>query len=212
MGRKYEVHIEGKPLVIGERPDPRSVPDHWLVMEVHARHEVAEVVRQLAGHRQLRGLLIHGEDVDRLWDWFREGYVFVQAAGGAVTDERGRLLAIHRLGLWDLPKGKVEPDEPIAEAAVREVKEECGLVHVELTGPLCETWHTYERKGRHHLKRTDWFLMEGRSSDPLIAQTEEDITEVRWMDAGDIAALLRATYPSLLRVIDAWAADPRRRA
>ncbi|HEX2617777.1 MAG TPA: NUDIX domain-containing protein, partial [Flavobacteriales bacterium] len=135
-----------------------------------------------------------------------------QAAGGAVTDEQGRLLAIHRLGLWDLPKGKVEPKEPIDEGAVREVKEECGLVHVDLVGPLCETWHTYERKGRMHLKRTDWFLMRGRSTDALTAQHEEDITDVRWMDETGVAAMRSGTYPSLLRVIDAWAADPRRRA
>lgn len=198
--------------MIGERPDPRVVPHHWLAVRIHAREELPPLVQQLGRHPQLRGMWLYADDTDTLWDWFRADYAFVQAAGGAVTDERGRLLAIHRLGVWDLPKGKVDPGEAIPEAAVREVKEECGLEHVQLVGPLCGTWHTYERKGRQHLKRTDWFLMRGRSSDALVAQADEDITEVRWMNEVGVEELRRGTYPSLRRVIDAWAADPRRQA
>jgi len=198
--------------VIGEQPDPRAVPYHWLAMQVDDARELPRMVQQLSKHAQLRGLWLYGEGPERIWDWFRDPYTFVQAAGGAVTDEHGRLLAIERLGQWDLPKGKVEPGEVLDEAALREVKEECGLVHLELVGSLCETWHTYERKGRMHLKRTDWFLMNGSSADQLTAQHEEDITDVRWMDVAGVEEMRRRTYPSLVRVIDAWAADPRRPA
>ena len=52
-------------------------------------------------------------------------------------------LAGERLGVWDLPKGKVEKSEDIEQAAVREVQEECGLVDVRLVAPLTSTWHTY---------------------------------------------------------------------
>ena len=41
---------------------------------------------------------------DELQDFFRP----VSAAGGIVRDPAGRLLFIKRLGVWDLPKGKVE--------------------------------------------------------------------------------------------------------
>lgn len=49
--------------------------------------------------------------------------------------ERGRVLLLQRgprakfaQGMWDLPVGKSEPGEPITETAVRELKEETGLV------------------------------------------------------------------------------------
>ena len=47
-----------------------------------------------------------------------------------VTDQYGRILLEKRsdCGLWGLPGGRIEPGESIVSAAVREVKEETGLV------------------------------------------------------------------------------------
>lgn len=172
---------------------------------------MARLKEQFPGSVLPRGLYFFGEDVGQVWQWFREGYKFVEAAGGAVTDGQGRLLAIHRWGRWDLPKGKVEPGEALQAAAVREVSEECGLQRLELIGPLCETWHTYVRHGKEHLKCTHWFRMAGDASEPLKGQAEEGIDAVRWMDAGGMAELRAGTYPSLQSVITAWeAASPGR--
>jgi 8-oxo-dGTP pyrophosphatase MutT (NUDIX family) len=156
-------------------------------------------------------VVLHHADLRRLWTWFTARYGFVHAAGGAVSDERDRLLVMHRRGMWDLPKGKVDKDEASADAAVREVMEECGLKRVKIvptgsTGqdPLTETWHTYDHKGGHFLKCTDWYLMRSSSTEKLVAQTEEDISEVRWMDAAELEALRNGFYPTLLAVLDAW--------
>lgn len=178
---------------------------------MHAAAELPHLSGELLHSRTVQGVHVFNEDVEELWAWFRSGYRFVQAAGGTVTDERGRLLAIHRLGVWDLPKGKVEKGEDIPAAAVREVEEECGLKRVALEAPLCATWHTYERNGQQHLKRTDWFLMRASSKEELVAQHEEDIQEVRWMDAAGVADMQRGTYPSLRPVISAWEAAYRDR-
>ncbi len=50
--------------------------------------------------------------------------------GVVVTDQQGRILLEKRsdCGMWGLPGGRIEPGESIAGAAVREVKEETGLV------------------------------------------------------------------------------------
>lgn len=138
------------------------------------------------------------------WEAFRADYEFVLAAGGAVTDERGRLLVIKRLGRWDLPKGKVDGGEAIDAAAMREVNEECGLKTLRIIAPMPSSWHTYDRKGRPHLKRTDWFLMQGSSSEPLVPQHDEDIEEVKWVGRDEVEAIARASYPSLRAVFDEW--------
>lgn len=57
----------------------------------------------------------------------------VPCVGAVVLDGGGRLLLIQRghapsAGLWSVPGGRVEPGETLAEAAVREVREETGLV------------------------------------------------------------------------------------
>ena len=58
----------------------------------------------------------------------------VRAAGGLITrvDETGdpQVLLVHRSRYddWSFPKGKLDPGETFEEAALREVKEETGLV------------------------------------------------------------------------------------
>ena len=57
----------------------------------------------------------------------------VPCVGAVIKDDRGRLLLIKRghapgAGLWSLPGGRIEPGETDAEALVREMREETGLV------------------------------------------------------------------------------------
>ena len=54
-------------------------------------------------------------------------------AGGIVCDATGRLLLIRRgkapsAGLWSVPGGRCLPGESTADACVREVAEETGLI------------------------------------------------------------------------------------
>lgn len=57
----------------------------------------------------------------------------IPAAGAIIFDQSQRLLLILRAkapsaGRWSVPGGKCEPDEDPADACVREVREETGLV------------------------------------------------------------------------------------
>lgn len=172
-------------------------------MTLGSRRELRALIDRLNNGAEEGGIDVHADDFDA-WQTFYDDHVFVPAAGGLVEDEHGRLLAIKRLGKWDLPKGKVEKGEAIEVGAVREVQEECGLKEVRLVRPITSTWHTYERKGKQHLKRTDWFLMRASSKEALTAQSEEDIEEVRWLDEAGIRMMEADTYPSLLPVLKAW--------
>ena len=59
----------------------------------------------------------------------------VPSVTAIVTDDSGDLLLVHKTDndLWALPGGGMDPGESIAQAAVREVKEETGI-DVEVTG------------------------------------------------------------------------------
>ncbi|WP_239393937.1 NUDIX hydrolase [Frankia sp. CiP3] len=59
----------------------------------------------------------------------------VPSVTAVVTDEAGRILMVHKTDndLWALPGGGMDLGESIADAAVRETKEETGI-DIEVTG------------------------------------------------------------------------------
>ncbi len=119
----------------------------------------------------------------------------IKAAGGIVKNGHGEYLFIHRLGKWDLPKGKLEEDEKTRSAAKREVEEECGVKIDYLGAKYCTTYHTYTMRGRMVLKQTNWYEMGINKSPDLIPQLEEDIDEAAWIDVEDFDTILGNTYP-----------------
>jgi 8-oxo-dGTP pyrophosphatase MutT (NUDIX family) len=127
-------------------------------------------------------------------------YLEVNAGGGLVTNSRGEYLLIRRSGLWDLPKGHQDPGEPIEVTAVREVEEETGLRGLELASFIRVTDHTYFRDGQWFLKHTWWYSMKCTCECDLVPQTEEDITEVRWVAKAEIKDFLQHTYPTIVDV------------
>ena len=66
-------------------------------------------------------------NIEKVFKSFIANIRIIKAAGGLVKNGEGQYLFIHRLGKWDLPKGKVEENEKMKEAALREVEEECGI-------------------------------------------------------------------------------------
>lgn len=183
-------------------PD-EAVREHWLLVNAGSDAELDRALHALQ-RPEVSGLMLFSASGYDAWQAFRARHVPVEAAGGAVQDERSRLLVIHRRGHWDLPKGKLDPGEDHATAAVREVQEECGLRHVAIVDELADTWHTYTEKGRHCLKRTRWFRMRASSAEPLVAQHEEDIEQVRWAAPHDLPPIIAGSYASLRIVFDAW--------
>jgi len=140
-------------------------------------------------------------------------FKIVEAAGGVVKNEKGEILFIYRSGFWDLPKGKISrndrlyvkshcsgyPEKPAAAriAAIREVKEETGLLTVDITRELIPTWHIYYIKQKRILKHTLWFEMAADSFQPLTPQIKENITEVRWVPPEELNEIRQKSYASL---------------
>jgi 8-oxo-dGTP pyrophosphatase MutT (NUDIX family) len=125
------------------------------------------------------------------------------AAGGLVLNDRGELLMIFRRGKWDLPKGKLEEGETIEDCALREVMEETGLINIERGELIDIGYHEYfdPYVKADVIKETHWYAMRARGEEMLIPQTEEDITEIKWVSGDEMEACLQNSYPNVVDVI-----------
>jgi 8-oxo-dGTP pyrophosphatase MutT (NUDIX family) len=124
----------------------------------------------------------------------------IDAAGGLVKND-DLYLAIRRLGKWDLPKGKIETNENIEEAALREVEEECGII-AKIEGSSYSTWHAYDLKHKLVLKQTFWFPMSTEDT-KVTPQKEEGITEVVWLDKETLTQKIQEqSYATIQGVVD----------
>jgi ADP-ribose pyrophosphatase YjhB (NUDIX family) len=127
----------------------------------------------------------------------------IRAGGGVVTNEAGALLMIFRRGKWDLPKGKLDPGESIEVCAQREVREETGVRDLKLGKLLLVTKHEYFDKWvkADVIKETHWYRMYVTGVPELVAQTEEDITEIEWTKPAEIPSRLLETYDTIKEVL-----------
>ncbi|MBS1627284.1 MAG: NUDIX domain-containing protein [Bacteroidetes bacterium] len=125
------------------------------------------------------------------------------AAGGLVYNERNELLMIYRRGKWDLPKGKLDADETIEMCAVREVKEETGLLQIELLKFIGKTYHSYYDIWLNEdvQKESWWYEMKVNSNEKIIPQKEEGIETVEWVNERDLPNKLNNSYPSIIEII-----------
>jgi len=126
------------------------------------------------------------------------------AAGGIVTNTEGNILMIFRRRKWDLPKGKLDKGETIAQCAVREVEEETGLKDILLGDFLLITEHQYQDPWlkTEVIKETHWYRMKITKEQKLIPQTDEDITDIRWVNREELNECLQHTYANIITVIE----------
>jgi 8-oxo-dGTP pyrophosphatase MutT (NUDIX family) len=135
---------------------------------------------QSAKSIDFKGIILICDDVEMVFQLFASYYKLIEAAGGLVFNHNNDLLFIERLGVWDLPKGKIDAGESPEEAALREVEEECAVNGLSIEYLVCKSYHTYFFKDKHVLKRTYWFKMNSIFNGLLVPQLEENITKVEW--------------------------------
>jgi 8-oxo-dGTP pyrophosphatase MutT (NUDIX family) len=146
------------------------------------------------------GIILH-ENFNKLKKEFFKHFKLVKAAGGLVTNKAGDILLIFRRGKWDLPKGKLDDGESLQECALREVKEETGLMKIEMENEINTTYHTYVEFGKHILKESHWYKMLSKGNEDFNPQFEEDITEIRWVKKHDLKKYLDNTFPAIISIL-----------
>jgi 8-oxo-dGTP pyrophosphatase MutT (NUDIX family) len=146
--------------------------------------------------------IIFGETVDQLFARFISNKIIIEAAGGMIFNEENKLLMIFRNGQWDMPKGKLDDGESIEDCALREVEEETGLSSLQMKQKLQITYHTYKIGNQQVIKPSHWFRMNFFGIQSPIPQTDEGITEIKWIDKSEVTSLLDLMYPSIREMVE----------
>jgi 8-oxo-dGTP pyrophosphatase MutT (NUDIX family) len=128
------------------------------------------------------------------------------AAGGIVVNPNKEILWIFRRGFWDLPKGKLDPNESIEACAIREVMEETGISNLVLGDLILTTKHQYHDTylNTEVEKTTYWYQMTTDTIQEGVPQTEEDIEAIAWVKKADLAPYLAKTYENINQVMEVY--------
>lgn len=164
----------------------------------HHTEDLARLRQQLAPapHTILHNMVVRAPLSDTL-TVITATHEYIEAAGGIVRNQQGAVLMIFRRGYWDLPKGKIDKGEEAKAAAIREVKEETGIAHLEIVRELPPTYHTYYMYGKYAVKKTYWYAMTSSDTSDLTPQLEEDIEQAVWINPQDIPSLLPLSYANI---------------
>lgn len=198
------IYFEDKPVFLCDEITPeineyRHHPDAVYIDELSTA-AINSLLHEIKKPR-FHAAIIFDKDFMKLKSIFFKHFELIKAGGGLVKNKREEILMIFRRGKWDLPKGKLDEGETIEECAKREVEEETGLQKLTVIKPLMITYHTYNLFGKHNLKETHWFLMHATGNEELIPQTEEEISEIKWVKKGDLESYLKNTFPTIEMVL-----------
>lgn len=201
-----KIYFKDKPLFLCDEIDQEVAPyvhhDDAVFIDEFSTPAIKSMIHEMKLEKIHAGILSH-TNLEALKKAVFKKFTIIQAAGGLVLDSSNAMLFILRKGKWDLPKGKLDPGEPLDQCALREVMEETGLQQVELDKPLLVTYHTYDEDGRHILKETHWYLMRAGSGQDVQPQEEEQITEIRWVRPEELEKYKKNTFPLIRDVLKA---------
>ena len=97
---------------------------------------------------------------------------------------------------WSLPKGTPDDGETPQQTALREVREETGLL-VRILDEVGDIHYRFSRDGRRIDKTVRYFLMEATGGD--LGDHDHEFEEVRWFGLGEAETML--SFPTERRIL-----------
>ncbi len=190
-------------LIITNQPDTWDTFTPDFIFKNPKPKQIQEVLKLSKKATQKLKIALVGEP-DAIFRMLLGKFNRIIAAGGLVFNEHNELLLIKRLGKWDLPKGKLEPEEEMEQCAIREVMEETNVQNLTIRHSLPDTFHTYYRDHQWIIKQTHWYAMFCEKQQNLKPQTEEDIEAVEWFPFESLDIKKLKTYPAIRYIIKSY--------
>ena len=194
----YKVFFNQKLIFLTTELVPQQVSAPVFFIKFSSPENIVKALKS----KKINCLYLYHESEDKLWMHFLKLFPLVEAAGGLVRHEDQRFLFIYRNDKWDLPKGRIEKNEPIRVAAIREVEEETAVDGLEVIKPLTETFHIFNRNGKYKLKKTFWFEMKTASQTTLVPQLNEGIEQAVWVSKEEIPVKFENAYENIKLVFN----------
>lgn len=201
MSNDVSIYFDKRKIVLTESIESHFNNHSGLFARYDTLQELSKILEFFQSTTQVQNVFISGRDIRTMVDEFSCMFRFIEAAGGLVLNKDGEFLIIYRYGKWDLPKGKLERNEKVDAAALREVSEETGITNIKLGDHLSETYHTYRIGNATVLKKTNWFFMHYDGNEPLVPQQSEDITIAKWMPKDKMGEVFNNTYDTIREVL-----------
>ena len=203
--QRYKIYINESPLILTQTSDLADETEFERSL-IHAVYRgkpkmLMNYIELLEKNKHHEGIIIQADNVAKLWADFKSLYQYIKAGGGLVINQFGKVLLIFRRGVWDLPKGKQDPGETLAQTALREVREETGLSDLKIIEKLNNGYHCYLMSKQRTLKRTRWYLMQTQTPGQLVLQKEEGIQDAAWFDPREVPKLNIPMYNNIRDVL-----------
>lgn len=188
----YKVFVNERPLVLtnnlSDAGDKKSFPLN--------EDSIQEAITALRKGKLTEAYIYHPNH-EEILKKFTKRIPLVVAAGGVVTNEKGKVLFIYRNEKWDLPKGKLDKGESIETCAIREVMEETGVKDLRIENFLQTTYHVFKNNGIDTLKEVHWFAMKTYYKGKLKGEKKEGIKKVKWKGPKKIQKALENSYVNI---------------
>ena len=188
----YKVFMNDCPIILTD-----FLPKNPVGRVLNFKETSLEQMLTLLENDPENGLCLYAANLKSAWAIFKTWFRVLEAAGGMVLNANEETLFIYRFEKWDLPKGHLEKGEHKADAALREVEEECGVQALCIERELQTTYHIFQFKNELRLKVTYWFLMRTTHSSALVPQKEEGIEKAVFKNKIETALALENTYANI---------------
>jgi 8-oxo-dGTP pyrophosphatase MutT (NUDIX family) len=188
----YKVFVKEVAIIVASDKDAFPDYDVFSLKKVNLQ----KIIRKIRKGK-LERVLLYCKCNKKLLKHLHKKLPLVIAAGGLVINNKQEYLFIHRNGKWDLPKGKMDKNETVADTAVRETMEETGVQDLIINKYLGATYHIFDWRENSKIKLTHWYVMSTNHTGSLVPQENEGIEQATWLSKEDAVNALKVSYENI---------------
>ncbi len=207
---QLKIYVDESPIYITDtltaELKKKSTQNDVLFIKNNESLIVSNILEKLK--KNIKEVIILSDKINETFAAFGNAFTNIEASGGIVQNEKKELLFIFRRGKWDLPKGKLEKKESPENCAAREIEEETGVKNLLLKHKIGETYHVYQERNVEILKTSHWYYFTCSGKQTTTPQTEEDISEVKWIHTRNIKQPVANTYQTIKDILSEFFDTP----